>query len=202
MEPSAARTLRAGLGLVKAYMRRVDYTGHKFGWLTVLSRTDRTVRGRTTCFLRCRCQCGTIKEIRYGNLVNKKTSSCGCRQREMLSQRSRKPAGHSIKRSIWNYYQRNAKIRDLPWKLDEFQFFKLIESPCHYCGTVAGTTTHSKWQDSFSHNGVDRFDPSLGYTPKNCVPCCKKCNWAKRDMPTPEFEEWIMNVYWHLFEGD
>ena len=39
-----------------------------------------------------------------------------------------------------------------------------------------------KDRNEFFHIGIDRKDSSLGYTEKNCVPCCKKCNWMKRDL--------------------
>ena len=33
----------------------------------------------------------------------------------------------------------------------------------------------------------------------NCVPCCKICNIAKRNMTLEEFDEWIKRLYNHRF---
>jgi 5-methylcytosine-specific restriction endonuclease McrA len=32
------------------------------------------------------------------------------------------------------------------------------------------------------------------YTPDNCVPCCKACNYAKKDRPQGAFFEWARRL--------
>lgn len=49
------------------------------------------------------------------------------------------------------------------------QFEALRKLPCYYCGLVES-------------NGVDRLHPTIGYTLRNCVPCCKTCNYAKKNL--------------------
>lgn len=180
----------------------VDYSGRQFGRLQVISREDRTTLGRKTCFLFCKCECGTLKWYRYSNLVNKTTNSCGCSQKEGVSKRSKKPLGVAATRAVWNYYLRNAKMREIEWNLTFEEFCSLILKPCHYCGTEYGTTTKMKFGDRLNHNGVDRFYNDVGYNITNCVACCKRCNAAKSNMHPAEFESWIMNVYSNLFEGN
>lgn len=77
-----------------------------------------------------------------------------------------------------------------------------ILKSCHYCGIKNGTTTTNKYGSSLEHNGIDRFINEIGYTDKNIVSCCKTCNLAKHAMSPQDFEEWIMRVYSHLFEGN
>jgi hypothetical protein len=183
-------------------MRRVDYVGKKFGKLVVLSRTDRVENSRSNCFLFCRCECGKEKEFRYCNLRTGTTTSCGCSQKEQVSKRSRKEPGTAVKRSVWNYYLRNAADRNISWNLSFERFCELILKPCHYCGKSGVTFTKMKYGDNLSHNGVDRFYNDQGYTDNNSVTCCKRCNMAKSNMSPQDFEEWIQDVYGHLFEGD
>ena len=48
--------------------------GKKFGRLTVkdvLKKYNRT-------YLKCECECGNVKEVRYSHLMDKNTMSCGC----------------------------------------------------------------------------------------------------------------------------
>ena len=45
--------------------------GEKFGKLTVIGR-------KTGGICVCQCECGNIKEVRIGNLLNGSTTSCGC----------------------------------------------------------------------------------------------------------------------------
>lgn len=60
-----------------------DWTGHKFGRLTVISTTFRSAG---VSFVSCRCDCGVEKKVRLGAL-GKSSKSCGCLHREALSLR-------------------------------------------------------------------------------------------------------------------
>lgn len=53
-----------------------DYTGKKFGKLTLLERLPNYKGNRT--YYRCLCDCGTIKNICGSNIVREHTTSCGC----------------------------------------------------------------------------------------------------------------------------
>lgn len=62
-----------------------DLTGKTFGRLAVIRRHPENRYGRTTW--ECLCICGTPKIVPYSSLVNDSTHSCGCLQRELLSNR-------------------------------------------------------------------------------------------------------------------
>src|ERR1700676_4273069 len=87
-------------------------------------------------------------------------------------------------------------------------FILLSQQPCHYCGDLPsnlfnkyinkeGELTNEKvskeWaaQAYFTYNGLDRIDSSIIHLENNIVPCCIKCNIAKRDMSVKEFRMWI-----------
>lgn len=54
-----------------------DLTGRKVGRLTVLEKTEnRTAKG--SVLWRCRCECGTERELSEDALAHGKTISCGC----------------------------------------------------------------------------------------------------------------------------
>ena len=52
--------------------------------------------------------------------------------------------------------------------------------------------------EQFRYNGVDRIDNSRGYEEGNVVPCCRQCNWSKRDLTTEQFLAWVLRVNKHL----
>ena len=53
------------------------------------------------------------------------------------------------------------------------------------------------------YNGIDRKDNNLGYTPKNVVPCCSVCNFAKKNMPFDAFMAWIARLTeYHWFHPE
>lgn len=80
-------------------------------------------------------------------------------------------------------YKHQAKKRGYVFELTIEQFKQLCLEPCHYCG------------DFFV--GIDRKDNSIGYVYSNCVPCCKHCNYAKRDMKYTVFISHIRKMYEH-----
>lgn len=56
-------------------MKMEDLTGQKFGMLTVIRFSHRI---ETNYFWECRCDCGTIKNIRRASLKQGYNKSCGC----------------------------------------------------------------------------------------------------------------------------
>lgn len=173
---------------------RKTLVGIRFGRLMPIKKLHKIGHGSTDTKYLCKCDCGSSKLVRYTNLVNKTTQSCGCLQKELLSKRSRKPAGHACKTAVFNYYKRNAAIRNLSWNLTKKAFVDLILSPCFYCKISRFTFTKMKYGDELSHNGVDRVDSSLGYSLKNCVPCCKVCNRAKSNMDRASYFHWLNQI--------
>ena len=65
--------------------RLIDLTGQKFGRLTVLKR-DETVSSKKGAYWICQCECGNVKSIKSCNLRNGLTQSCGCLNREIISE--------------------------------------------------------------------------------------------------------------------
>ena len=59
-----------------AETRLNDLTGKKFGWLTVLSRSENTKHGDARWLVAC--VCGVETMVRSCNLVSGNTASCGC----------------------------------------------------------------------------------------------------------------------------
>ena len=64
----------------------IDLTGNQFGRLTVVRRVENDKRGRTRWL--CHCDCGNEKVIAGASLRSGDTKSCGCFQKERVSQAS------------------------------------------------------------------------------------------------------------------
>lgn len=64
--------------------RYIDLTGQKFGRLTVLKDVGR--KNRQVLWL-CKCDCGNEIKIEAGRLKSGNTKSCGCYNKEKLSER-------------------------------------------------------------------------------------------------------------------
>jgi len=167
-----------------------DLIGKKFSRWTVVSRTRR--RNRT--YLLCKCDCGNEREIMAYDLIKGKTKSCGCYAREITSKIKRIEPGLAAKRTVYNHYRVSSRYKDNSFELSFEQFLNLTQQDCHYCGEVLSNFESGNGNGGFKYNGIDRKDNTKGYTIENCVSCCKKCNFIKKDMSYDEFINYIKKV--------
>lgn len=66
--------------------------------------------------------------------------------------------------------QRGARERNMAFDLTPAEYESITVAPCYMCG---------KENSSTHHNGIDRFDNAIGYTPENMRSCCTLCNRTK-----------------------
>lgn len=52
----------------------------------------------------------------------------------------------------------------------------LYKGPCSYCRSSSLAMT------------LDRIDNNKGHTKENCIPCCRRCNFFKKDIPHAAWE--------------
>lgn len=135
----------------------------------------------------CRCDCGKEKIVRTSSLNNGSTS-CGCYRDEMYAARGQDKRKSRLN-AIGRYYRRNAITRNIEWTLSNPVLESIISQSCFYCGKFGSL--------GFDFTGLDRIDNTKGYLQENVVPCCKRCNQGKNDMPVEEFYEWAKSIYLH-----
>jgi len=155
--------------------------GKRFGKLVVIKDTClRTSMGRHKIW-ECLCDCGNKKNISTKLLHSGSTKSCGCLPKDLQISFEDRKLSH-IKSKI----KSTCRLRNLRFDLSD-EFIKNISfKNCQFCNGVPDTLGFVQYKgkdrNEFFHIGIDRKDSSVGYTEKNCVPCCKKCNWMKRDL--------------------
>lgn len=167
---------------------RKSYVGQRFGRLLVLERTSLGFKPGTNtnriAYI-CLCDCGNKTTVRYENLTNGNTSSCGCLRIETC--KAKKMLDNVIRlHEIGRYYRRNAKVRGIFWNIKTKDLEAILIQPCTYCGINDG---------AFGYIGMDRVDNTKGYEKSNVVACCKRCNQGKNDMTLNEFIEWTNRIY-------
>lgn len=64
-----------------ANLKTVDLTNKRFGRWLVLSLSDKRLHGCKVW--QCKCDCGTIRDVASSSLLQKRSVSCGCYQREI-----------------------------------------------------------------------------------------------------------------------
>ena len=186
--------------------RFIDLTGKVFGRLTVLSfDSSKGERGKQRAYWLCKCECGKSKVVCSHDLRTEKTKSCGClkKERDILfgeesKTRTMKLYGESAFNSLFSSYKRNAEKRGLDFLLNADDFIQIIKQACFYCGTQPNqvhTPNKKSSNGSYTYNGIDRINSSVGYVLENVVPCCGTCNRAKYTLSIDDFKLWIERVY-------
>jgi hypothetical protein len=185
----------------------VDWTGRRVGKLTVIHRVEDFRKpglrkngyrhARITQWL-CLCDCGNERTVRSDMLRKESVASCGCYRRQKKPTYRRKeglPPGRAARNFVYKQYRLSARTRGLAWELTDEEFDDLTGRNCRYCGCPPSRVKdHGSYNGTFTYNGIDRKDNSLGYVIGNVVPCCTICNRAKRDMPYEDFIAWITQL--------
>lgn len=146
-------------------MKLQDFTGLKFGRLSVISRSEN--RGKHVRWS-CVCECGKFTAVSSTHLKTGHTKSCGCVRNDICSSRGKAMAKHGM----WNSPEWNA------WKsMKDRCLRKTNEKYPIYGGR--GITVCDEWigsfNDFFAHVGLrpssshslDRIDSNKGYEPGN-----------------------------------
>ncbi len=163
-----------------------DLKGQKFGMLTVLYWAGfKTRKSSRHYFWACRCECGAVRNVYAGHLRNGHTVSCGCPRRQVTYKH--------LENKVYCTYRSGAKNRNLSFELSKEQFKQFLYSDCYYCGSPP--VNKMTYKDKFiMYNGVDRKNNSRGYTLDNVVPCCRRCNLAKKESSLEEFIDMCRQV--------
>lgn len=134
----------------------------------------------------CLCLvCNTLRLTQVTNIFSGKSKSC---------------CGKYLhdKAALNILYKRQiffAKERKKKFELTFEEFESLVTRNCHYCDSLGRTEVYHKGSDSYHYfSGIDRIDPNIGYVRDNCVPCCRRCNFAKLDSSVKVFERYLDNL--------
>ena len=179
----------------------IDLTGQKFGRLVVIKRAANT-KNNCAHWL-CKCDCGNEKVILSSSLIQGNTKSCGCLAKESSKKRMtemRNPdklsKGEAEFNRIYAYLKRNAKRRDLTFRLTKDEVGNLTSRNCHYCNSPPEQRyTKARANGGYKRNGIDRYDNDVGYIIENCVPCCWTCNRFKGSRNGDEFLALIERIH-------
>lgn len=183
-------------------------TGNVYGRLKVIGFSHYEIKyyrkyPEYHSYWHCVCECGNTK-IAFGkSLTRGSLKSCGCLAFETRQKLGKKitatshrkiPIKEAAINEIMRSYRSHAKTLSKEYLLTLEEVISLIESNCHYCGCEpsrlkAYSTKYASIE--YYYNGIDRRNNNEGYTKENCVPCCTRCNFQKREM---EYDDFLIHV--------
>lgn len=145
-----------------------DLTGRKFGRWTVLGEGTHKYSGKhRILYWKCKCECGTFKEIHGGSLVLRRSESCGCLLKEKLKNGLNSTHGMSKTRiyATWGriiYRCYNKKTSD--WYLYGGRGIKVCDR-WRYSFENFFEDMGSTYKEGLT---IDRKDNDGNYEPENC----------------------------------
>lgn len=156
----------------------IDLTGQKFGYLTVIRRSDNI--NKEYVAYECLCDCGKIKKAKGCYLKNGVTSSCGCKTKEKLH-----------KRNITHGLSKTSPVYSM-WEGMKQRCYN-PNSTAYYRYGARGIFMCDLWKNNFGSfhkwcmkNGwkkgldLDRKDNDGIYEPRNCRFVTKQINSRNR----------------------
>ena len=156
----------------------------KIGRLRILSRGPNTPSGRATWNCRCSCR-NKVRVIGYNlTSVPPHTTSCGCARENIAKARRLRPF-ESLYRKLLHVAAKQGWEVALSYE----DFVRLTKTTdCHYCGSPVQWSAFNYKRNGSAYN-LDRKNCKKGYTKKNAVVCCARCNRAKSN--SFSYREWM-----------
>ena len=85
----------------------------------------------------------------------------------------------------WVHFKARNKIKKKLIEITEEMFLHKTSKVCNYCG---------QFSPGKNYCGLDRLDSSKFYTNENIVPCCKICNYMKKEYSVEFFLNHIKKI--------
>lgn len=174
--------------------RYKNIASRRFGRLVALEYVGKT---KYNCAIwKCQCDCGNTPTVQWRNLRDGQTKSCGCLHREVMRNMMQKRKGVASFNQLFSSYKLSSKSRGIEFGLSGDEFKELTKRNCFYCGQKPSYIYgQAKNNGLYTYNGIDRVDPSRGYTTDNCVTACGICNLAKQGLTGKQFIELVSKIY-------
>lgn len=139
--------------------------GKKYGRLTV---KDVIKRPKQRTMWLCTCDCGTTKEYYPANVRRGTSLSCGCMQRQQLSERKKTHGGYASKEPLYSVWC-GIRKRCLSESCEKFKDYGgrgvLLCEQWHDYSAFREWSMSSGYKTGLS---IDRIDVNGNYCPENC----------------------------------
>lgn len=168
-----------------------NLTGQKFSRLTCIDYFSKFKYTKKVTFWNCICECGNKITLPITALTSGNTKSCGCLHKDT---HYKLPIGEAGFNKLFARIKSQASMRGFKFYLEKEYVKELSKKNCHYCGDPPRSIMKSK-NGNYIYNGIDRMNNNFGYTNKNSITCCGRCNILKGVLPYKTFIIHIRKIY-------
>lgn len=170
--------------------------GRSFGRLLVIEKADKK-NGRKAWL--CRCSCGTEKVVMESNLLRGTSSSCGCLQKELLSNRRLQHGGWANNEPLFGIWcgikRRCNSAKDVHYKEYGGRGIRICKEWQEDYRAFRSWALQNGYQSGLS---IDRIDVNGNYNPSNCRWATSKeqqnnrrsCRYYSYNNETHTIKEW------------
>lgn len=173
--------------------------GDRIGSLTIIRANLRHdwpgQKGTAACEVRC--DCGTVKLLKPGDLGSGRVRSCGCAKRASGSN-CKSWRGHGeIALNLFKQYKRNAAIRGHSFEVTIEYIWDLFVQQNRRCALTGVDLSLSTYRLDETTASLDRIDSGIGYLPGNVQWVHKNVNLMKQGLKQSAFIAWCKLVAAH-----
>lgn len=162
---------------------RNDYSGQKFGKLTVVSFYGYAMSNNKDSLWNCICECGRTKVIRIRTLKKRKLKACGiCTQLIGNKHPEWKGCGE-LSKDLYNNYKNSAIKKGLEFTVSIEYLWDLFIKQKRQCALTGWEIYFPKsYKDKKNRTASpDRINNNLGYVIGNIQWVHRDINYLKRD---------------------
>jgi len=175
--------------MIRLGLKIKDIVGKKYNRLKIIE--DLGVRGDNSIrWVKVKCDCGTVKEVRYSSIKYGSTKSCGCLRKE-LDKKGIGKNGKKVSKERLYYIWYSMRKRCNNKNIDDYKYYggKGIKVCKEWNNSYLkfkewainnGYKSVSNKKCSSDSMSIDRIDPEKNYTPENCQIITLSENTKKR----------------------
>ena len=180
----------------------LSYVGNVYGTYKILEYVETEIKsyGKVRKYSVECSNCGSINTQALNHILRKPKSCSECRYE--VRNLNNPPKIEAVRNCVKSTYITGAKVRGFDFDLTDKEFDDLIYGNCFYCGVkpseYLSDKKFNKTDEIFERNGIDRINPSLGYSKDNTVSCCAICNMMKMDLDFKSFLKKVTQIHNNL----
>lgn len=142
----------------------VNIIGNKYGRWTVLERAENI--NRRTAWL-CQCECGNKKIVKYSDLYNGRTKSCGCLRKDLVKEEfsTHKLSKHPLFKRWINMKTRCYNPKAINYKNYGGRGIRICNEWLHDFKKFYDWSMANGFKENLS---IDRINNDGNYEPGNC----------------------------------